>query len=213
MQLRRDILEYVAPIFSSAAEAKDFPVAAIDSFAWDVNGYRPESYAAMFAVEDEGIHALLWSFEDNIRCECTKRDDPVYTDSCLELFLMPVSGDERYVNFEVNPKGVYLSQIGTCRADRVFIKKLTDLEPVIHPMEIKEDGRKAWGYEIILSEEFISALYQTDFRIAEATIKGNFYKCADGADLPHYGSYFPIKTETPDFHRPEFFGKIIFRKA
>lgn len=206
-------MEYIAPIFKSAAEAKNFPIAAIDSFMWDVSGCKPESYAAMFAVEGKGIHALLWSFEENIRCECTKRDDPVYTDSCLELFLMPVSGDNRYINFEVNPKGVYLSQIGTCRNDRVFIKELTDLEPAVYPMEIEEDGRKAWGCEIILSEEFISALYQTDFKIRETTIKGNFYKCADLSEFPHYGAHFPVKTENPDFHRPEFFGKIIIRKA
>lgn len=208
-----ELLEYIAPIFASSADAKDFPVAAIDSFMWDVNGCKPESYASMFAVEGEGIHAVLWTFEDDIRCECTKRDDPVYTDSCLELFLMLFDGDKRYINFEVNPKGVYLSQIGTCRADRVFIKELTDIEPVINPMEIEEDGKKAWGYEIILSESFISDLYQTEFRISETTIKGNFYKCADGAERPHYGSHFPVRTENPDFHRPEFFGKITFRKA
>ena len=206
-------MKYIAPIFGSAAEAKDFSVAAIDSFMWDVNGCKPESYAAMFAVEGEGIHAILWSFEKDIRCECTNRDDPVYTDSCLELFIMPVNGDERYINFEVNPKGVYLSQIGTCRADRVFIKELTALEPVIHTMDIEEDGKKAWGYEIIIPESFVSDLYQTDFKVTESTIKGNFYKCADGAEYPHYGSHFPVKTVNPDFHRPEFFGEIIFRKA
>ena len=206
-------MKYIAPIFKSAADAKDFPVAAIDSYVWDTNGYKPESYAAMFAVENEGIHSLLWSFEENIRCECTKRDDPVYTDSCLELFLMPIEGDSRYINFEVNKKGVYLSQIGTCREDRRFIKELTDLEPVIYPMEIEEDGKTAWGYEIIISEEFISELYQSDFSIFEAEMKGNFYKCGDLADKPHYGAHFPVETSSPDFHRPEFFGNIIFRKA
>jgi hypothetical protein len=121
-------LEYTALIFPSQQKALNFNTAAIDSFLWEKDGYsRPESYAAMFGIEGEGIYALLWSFEDNVRCECTKRDDPVYTDSCLELFLMPVQGDNRYINFEVNPKGIYLSQIGTCRNDRVFIKELTDL--------------------------------------------------------------------------------------
>ncbi|MBQ2846789.1 MAG: hypothetical protein IJE74_00840 [Clostridia bacterium] len=206
-------MEYIAPIFASAVEAKDLPAAAIDSFMWDTNGCKPESYASMFAVKGEGIHALLWSFEENIRCECTRRDDPVYTDSCLELFLMPVDGDNRYINFEVNSNGVYLSQIGTCREDRVFIKELIDLEPVIYTMKLEEDGKKAWGYEIILSEKFISTLYQTDFKIQETSIKGNFYKCADSAEFPHYGAHFPVKTQNPDFHRPEFFGKITFRKV
>lgn len=208
------VLEYIAPIYKTAAEAKNFSVAAIDSFHWEKDGYsRPESYAALFAVEGEGLHAVLWSFEENIRCECTERDDPVYTDSCLELFLMPVEGDERYINFEVNTKGVYLSQIGEKRENRRFIKEFTDLEPVIMPMEIEEDGRKAWGYEIIISESFISDLYKTDYKIHEGEIKGNFYKCADSSAAPHYGAHFPVTTASLGFHNPDCFGRIIIRKA
>lgn len=209
----RDIMEYIAPLFKSRKDAKDFPVAAIDSFLWDINGYKPESCAALFAVENEGLYALLWSWEENPRCECTKRDAPVYTDSCLELFLMPIEGDSRYINFEVNKNGVYLSEIGTCRHDRVFIKEITDLEPVISPMGIEADGKKAWGYEIFIPDSFISVLYGTEYRSTEHKLKGNFYKCGDGTDFPHYGAHFPVKTENPDFHRPEFFGNIIIRKA
>jgi len=207
-------LEYIAPVYKSAAEAKDFPVAAINSFHWEKEGFsRPESYAALFAVEGEGLHAILWSFEENIRCECTKRDDPVYTDSCLELFLMPVEGDKRYINFEVNPNGVYLSQIGEKRENRRFIKEFTDLEPVIMPMKVEENGRKAWGYEIIIPEKFISILYNADYKIHECEIKGNFYKCADHSVTPHYGAHFPVTTAALGFHNPDCFGKIIIGKA
>ncbi len=207
-------LEYIAPIFKSITDVRDFPVGKIACYPWEKSGEgHPESYAAMFAVEGEEIHAVLWSFEENVRCECTKRDDPVYTDSCLELFLMPVEGDNRYVNFEVNKNGVYLSEIGTCRSDRVFIKELTGLEPVIDTIRIEENGKKAWGYEIILTESFISDLYKTDFTVQETTIKGNFYKCAELSESPHFGTFFPVNTEKPDFHRPEFFGDIKFRKA
>lgn len=207
-------MEYTALIFPSQQDAYGFNTAPIDSFLWEKDGYsRPESYAAMFGIEGEGIYALLWSFEDNIRCECTKRDDPVYTDSCLELFLMPVEGDKRYVNFEMNKNGVYLSQIGETREERRFIKELTALEPVITPFEVEESGKTAWGCEIFLPEKFISELYQTDFSVCECTVKGNFYKCGDLTDAPHYGAHFPVKTDKPDFHRPEFFGDIIFRKA
>ena len=208
------VLEYIAPVYKSAAEAKNFPVAAINSFHWEEEDFsRPESYAALFAVEGEGLHAVLWSFEENVRCECKKRDDPVYTDSCLELFLMPVEGDKRYINFEVNPNGVYLSQIGEKRENRRFIKEFTDLEPVIMPMKIEEDGRKAWGYEIIIPEEFISDLYNTDYKVHEYEIKGNFYKCADRSATPHYGAHFPVTTAALGFHNPDCFGKIIIRKA
>ena len=204
----------IAPIFKSTESVKDFPVGEIANFPWEKDGdIHPESYAAVFAVEDDGIHAVLWSFEEDILCNCTKRDDPVYTDSCLEVFLMPVEGDDRYINFEVNKSGVYLSEIGTCRNDRVFIKSLTDLEPVIETMEIAENGKTAWGYEIIIPERLISELYGIDYRVVESKIKGNFYKCAELSKNPHFGSFFPIKTEKPDFHRPEFFGVIELRKV
>ena len=126
---------------------------------------------------------------------------------------MPVEGDSRYINFEVNPKGVYLSQIGKKREGRQFIKELTDLEPVITPMEIEEGVRKAWGCEIILPQKFISDLYQTDYRIRECEIKGNFYKCADLSLAPHYGAHFPVTTAALGFHNPDCFGKIIIGKA
>ncbi len=207
-------MEYIAPVFSSPEKAVDFPVANIDSFHWEKEGYsRPSSFASMFAIENNGIHALLWSFEENIRCECQKRDDPVYTDSCLEFFIMPVEGDSRYINIEVNPKGVYLSQFGEKREGRVFIKELTDLAPVIYPIEIEENGKKAWGCEIILSEEFISELYKTDYKVKECTVKGNFYKCGDLSVTPHYGAHFPVDSADSGFHNPDCFGKIIMRKV
>ena len=204
----------IAPIFKKSDDIKNYPVGKILNFPWEKDGdIHPESNAAIFAVENDGIHAVLWSFEENPLCSCTKRDDPVYTDSCLEVFLMPVEGDERYINFEVNKNGVYLSEIGTCRHDRVFIKSLTDLEPIIKTVVITENGKTAWGYEITIPENLISVLYGIDYHVGEATVKGNFYKCAELSDNPHFGTFFPVKTEKPDFHRPEFFGNIEFRKV
>ena len=43
----------------------------------------------------------------------------------------------------------------------------------------------------------------------EAPLRGNLYKCADKANTPHYLSAFPIETEKPDFHRPEFFQELM----
>ena len=207
-------MEYIAPIFDSAKEAKNFPVERINSFHWEKEGYsRPESYCALFAVKGEGIHALLWSFEDNIRCECTENYQPVYTDSCLEFFVMPVEGDKRYLNVEVNKNGIYLAQLGEIRENRVFVKDITNLEPTIIPMDIKNEKGTAWGCEIILTEDFISALYGTDYTVKPGKIKGNFYKCADHSVTPHYGAYFPVTTATLGFHNPDCFGTIIIGKV
>lgn len=207
-------MDYFAPLFTENHDFEKAPIASISNFHWKKDGYsRPESYAQLVAVENKGIYAKLWSFEENLRCVCTKRDDPVYQDSCLELFLMPVEGDKRYINFEVNPQGIYLSQIGENRNERRFISKLTDAEPVITPFSFSENGRNAWGYEIFLSDEFISSAYGIEHRTAETTIRGNFYKCADSSVSPHYGAFFPVTTAALGFHNPDCFGNIIFRKV
>ena len=39
-------------------------------------------------------------------------------------------------------------------------------------------------------------------------IMGNFYKCADDTEFPHFVSWSPIGLPTPNFHCPEFFGEI-----
>ncbi len=192
----------------------DSPKAEIASFHWEKESFsRPESFVCVYAEENSGIHMKLWSFEDNIRCLCTERDSPIYTDSCLEVFLMPVEGDKRYINFEVNPNGVYLSEIGTCRNDRRFIKEITDIEPVISPFTVNRNGNTAWGYEIFIPDELVSAVYGVDYSTCEGIIKGNFYKCADKSSSPHYGALFPVTTAELGFHNPDCFGDIIIRKA
>ena len=39
-------------------------------------------------------------------------------------------------------------------------------------------------------------------------IMGNFYKCADDTEFPHFVSWSPIDLPSPNFHCPEFFGEI-----
>jgi hypothetical protein len=40
-------------------------------------------------------------------------------------------------------------------------------------------------------------------------ITGNFYKCGDETEYPHFGCWNLIASPVPDFHRPEYFGEIV----
>ena len=42
-----------------------------------------------------------------------------------------------------------------------------------------------------------------------ARMRGNFYTC-DETIHPHFGSWSPVASANPDFHRPECFGEIEF---
>ena len=136
----------------------------------------------------------------------TRRDDPVYTDSCLEVFIAPVSGRSEYINFEMNPNGAYLSQFGSERNGRVFIKELTAEAPRVSAGVYTD--KEGWHAQLFIPERLISSLYGCDFSVGEGEIRGNFYKCADDSTTPHYGALVPVDSASLGFHNPERFGTI-----
>jgi hypothetical protein len=40
--------------------------------------------------------------------------------------------------------------------------------------------------------------------------KMNFFKCGDDLSQPHYLAWSNVTSEKPDFHLPEFFGRVEF---
>lgn len=203
-------MTYSTFLFDGYPNWEAVPVAKINSFHWEGNNpFRPESTAQFCGVSGKGYYARLWSFEENPRCVNTKRDEPVYEDSCLELFLQPLPENPAYINFEMNCKGVYLAQYGEQRNERVFLKDFCVLEPRITCFELTENGKTAWGVEIFISENLIGEIYNIDFSLSPCEIKGNFYKCGDKTPTPHYAAFFPAGTAALGFHNPSCFGNII----
>lgn len=202
-------MDYSSFIFHDFPRWENVPQAKIEHWHWEGDKpFRPPSFAQLCGVRGKGLYARLWSFEENPRCVCTKRDDPVYQDSCLELFLQLVPTNATYVNFEMNCKGVYLAQFGPKRIDRVFLKDYCKLEPVVSAFEILENGRTAWGVELFLSEELISEVYGEQYTLQPGKVKGNFYKCGDKTPRTHYGAYFAVGCAALGFHNASKFGNI-----
>lgn len=202
-------MAYETYIFADSPEWSAVPVARIDRFHWEgLSPYRPECYAKLCGVTQKGLYAKLWAFEENPRCIYTETDDPVYKDSCLELFLQPVTGNEVYVNFEVNCRGVFLAQAGAKRSGRVFLKDISPLKPDIAPFSVVENGSNAWGVDIHLSEEFLTSVYNIPYRVQSGNIRGNFYKCGDDTPKAHYAAHFPVSSPVLGFHNPKKFGTI-----
>ena len=163
------------------------------------------SRASICAVENKGLYAVMLSEEPCPKAVCTNRDEPVYRDSCMELFFQPFADDLRYMNFEINPRGAYLSEVGTMRGDRKFIKEITETEPEVTVLPV-ENG---WGVVLFIPEQLVSQVFGRAFSVAETEyIRANFYKCGEETDSPHFSSAFPVCTPAPDFHRPEYFEKL-----
>ncbi|NSW90041.1 MAG: carbohydrate-binding family 9-like protein [Firmicutes bacterium] len=198
---------------------KNVPVINIDNFPWDNNGYRPKTEAKLFYT-DTHFHIFFKSWENEIKITYHNMNDDVYKDSCVEFFIKPKpDSDSRYFNFEMNSIGTLLLGLGDNRYDReriildnpfeIFGISTSVTKDIVESYNNSESQNKFWAVEYSIPFTFIERYFGKLNIRPGYRLEGNFYKCGDETKFPHFGCWNPIKVESPDFHRPEFFGDLI----
>lgn len=187
----------------------------IDSFAHDVIDtvnwpdefpYKPE---VCFRIAHNGSKLLI-RFEvkeDAARAVCTTPNGPVWEDSCVEFFVKEPQSDQ-YFNFETNCIGTGLASKRRSREEftrfsaeqMALITRRSSLEAV--PFE--ECQPKEWTLDLEVPFATICTAPGTP-----SCLMANFYKCGDKTGITHFLSWNPVPMPKPDFHRPEYFGKLI----
>jgi hypothetical protein len=155
-------------------------------------------------------------YENFIQAKHTGTQSMVCQDSCVEFFAAP--NDKGYFNFELNCIGTVHLGYGKERHNRIKIKD-SDLKQINISTSLPKgiaisspiDGPKN-GYSVSYSIPFsLFEKYSNTEPPQKGTVwNANFYKCGDLTPEPSWGAWNPVKTPQPDFHRPEFFGEIIF---
>ena len=179
----------------------------IESVAWDEYPYRPE-VSFDIAASNTYLFVQYHVKSLGLKAEFGKTNEPVWQDSCVELFIGDRDG-VGYRNFEVNCIGTLLSAHQNSRG--VDVVPVTDREAdsvirypsLPHETFLEKDGEHLWS--LILGVPFALLGYEN----RPESLRANLYKCADGSRWMHYVSWSPIDTPHPDFHRPDFFGKLI----
>jgi hypothetical protein len=178
---------------------------SIDCVSWTAYPYKPfVSFSISYTHE-----ALLLKYyveEKFIRAEVRTINGEVYKDSCVEVFL---SFDQKqYYNLEFNSLGIALVGHGQQRANRSFLPEQVIKQISCQTASYKKNDETAW--ELTLVIPFSVFIYDRLDTFGGKTITGNFYKCGDETLEPHFLSWSPIESPEPDFHLPQFFGKISF---
>ena len=172
------------------------------SFApWGGNVLPRTQFQGCF-VNNHGFFFDLICYEKDPLAQFAKPGDPVYKDSCLELFcnFMPKKSD-KYINFEINAKGAFLFGVGTGRENRETLK--CAVMPEVRAAVMDD----FWDVMLYIPQETIREVYGEDMEFCDGyEMKGNVYKCGDETKTPHWLAWSPIQAEKPDFHRPEQFG-------
>lgn len=183
----------------------------IDMLNWpEKYPYKPEcKFKIARSTTSIFIHYKI--IENGVRAIYTKDNSPVFEDSCVEFFCRRPD-QKSYYNFEFNC-------IGTCMAGerngRNEIVSQFNSEQMSTIKRHASLGTNPFNeikanFEWKLTVEIPFTLLGITNNNLPDKLMANFYKCADALSTPHYLSWSLISTTEPNFHRPDFFAKIIF---
>ncbi|WP_340113030.1 carbohydrate-binding family 9-like protein [Maribellus mangrovi] len=183
---------------------------SIEVINWPDYPYKPE---LKFRIAHTGTEIWLKFYvrEKYIRALETRTNGDVYKDSTVEFFI--ALNNDRYYNFEFSCIGTIHAGYGTGRGKRLLVNpKIAEKIEVTsslgeQPFEEKQGDFK---WEMMIKIPIDCFAFDKLSSLKELQAKGNFYKCGDETSEPHFVSWNPINTKTPDYHRPEFFGEIEF---
>ncbi len=174
---------------------------------WPEFSFRP-SVCVRFRHDGSALFIRFDVVEPHVRALEAHDSMPVCHDSCVECFIL--CGDGRnYMNLECNPLGSLLAARRVERHNKVplglseIVKIRRRGNYVGHePFDHRGEKGERWWLELEVPFSLLG------FDGFPDVIRLNAYKCGDLTDVKHYLSLFPIASERPDFHRPEFFGEL-----
>ena len=198
---------------------KDCEVMHIDNYApGKEGGYHPDVELKL-QYDDAGIYGLFQVTDDAIRCVAKKFQDGVCNDSCVEVFLQPMTGIG-YCNFEMNASGKLLTMHiedptrtgrGFKRYRYLTAEEAKDIK-IFHtlPDRIPEEINVKTTYRVgfFLPFSLFKAIFGAPVPSSGTKWRGNAFKCGDKTSKPHWLCWNPIGK--CNFHTPEFFGELIF---
>ena len=175
----------------------------IECVNWNEYPYAPE--VRLNAAFSDTHLALLYSVkEEHVLGTVLENNGPVWEDSCVETFIKDPVG-EGYYNIEVNCIGTPLAAHRLSRTDFEHFgpEKMAEIRcfsSLGHEAADLKDGE--WTVCELIPFELLG------LDKAPESLETNFYKCGDNCRQPHYLSWSPIGLPSPNFHCPEYFGKI-----
>jgi hypothetical protein len=142
--------------------------------------------------------------DDDAWSTFTERDDPLWQQEAVELFLAAGAGDPvDYFEFEVSPAGVLFdARVTNPRGDRLGMSVDPEWDCRGIAWRAGPTGERAnWQAELTIPWSGL------DLAAPPETMRANFYRIERprGAE-PEFSCWSPTFTSPADFHRPARFG-------
>jgi len=184
----------------------------IDNYPWYKSGLKQKTVVKMLH-DDKSIFALFLCEDKHIHAERIGLNSLVCLDSCVEFFADPGTGN--YFNLEMNCCGTMLIGYGLDRYKRTLVSqriadKINFFKSVPGTIKSESPDDESWFLEIEIPLSMIEELTNVKIeKLSGKSWKVNFFRCGGKTD-DQYACWSPIVAPKPDYHRPEYFGDIIF---
>lgn len=190
----------------------------LSHFRSEGSDHRPRTRARLLRVGD--TLAGVFRVEDRwVVARHTRYGDPVYEDSCVEIFLEPLPG-RGYLNFEMSAGGALLvghvtdprrvpggfagySRLDEREASGVRLR--SSLPPRVDP---ESEEPLDWQLAFEIPKALLEARLGPLGPLAGQAWRANLFKCADRSSHPHWASWAPL--DERNFHLPRCFGWLRF---
>ena len=124
----------------------------------------------------------------------------------MEFFFRPDENDLRYFNFEMNPLGFTYIGFAYDRYRSCRLAPRQEEEMMNKTCRYTEDG---WEVFYTIPVSFLQVFFPDYQLIPGRKIYANCFKCGDLTEKPHFISWNPSTSPTPEFHRSCDFGEMI----
>jgi len=191
---------------------------SIDNCPWFKSGWK-EATTVRLLYDERAVYVQFLCDDKYIYAEHTEINSSVCQDSCVEFFAMPEpDGEGRYFNLEVNCCGNFLLGWGKNRQEitsnfvdpKLSTEYLKIAASVAGPKKEEAAEDNGWSVAVEIQFELLSRLSSRKIQPTRGTIwRANFYRCG-GKTNQQYACWNWVDTPNPDYHRPEFFGKLVF---
>lgn len=188
---------------------------AIDQYPWYTDGHKQGTVARVM-YDKSAIYFQFICEDRHIFSQVQELNGLVCRDSCVEFFAsIDLANGPDYFNFEVNCCGVFHMGFGPGRQGRKPIspelaRRIQVVTSMPGPIKPESPDDRQWWLAVAIPFDVLSEFTGKTINPKPGDIwRGNFYRCGGKTD-DQYAAWSPINTPNPDFHSPEFFGKLSF---
>lgn len=199
-------------ILSSPAQLSSLGTSfEVSHLLWGIR-YAPPVTGIIGYVDGDGFYVEMTCKESDPLRRQSGLQVPVYLDSAMEAFFQFSFSSDRpegpspYINLEFNANGALLAQYGYARTGRTLFST-DECRRLSCRTEIQDDR---WNLSFRLPLSILEGIYGIAGFGPSDTFSCNFYKISEDPAIEHYAAMSPVRSEAPDFHKPEFFEKVSF---